>query len=111
MACLSEEQIVQVALGLAEDGRSTAHIDECAMCRARLAEIRQVTQQLAAAHAERDGGHKASRARLLAKLTTFDVPARRISVWNRLTSPLHGLTIGQRIAAGGVSVSTAAALL
>ena len=34
MVCLSEKQLAQLALGLTEDADLTAHLKECASCRA-----------------------------------------------------------------------------
>ena len=111
MACLTDEQLVQIALGLSDDQHLSTHIDECNACRTKLAEVRQITSQLAAAHAELDRAHASTRSRLLASLSNAEIATRPVSIWKRLTSRIGGLTIGQRIAAGGLSVSTAAALL
>jgi hypothetical protein len=97
MTCLTSEQLAEFALGL-EDGKLLPHVDQCAACREQLAELRQFTQDLAAAHAGLSRDHAASRERLLARLNTAQPAGRSTIVW-------------KRFAFGGIGVSAAAALL
>ncbi len=52
MNCLSQEQLTRLALGLAEDAKLTAHLDECAACRAGLEAMQALRHELAEAHAK-----------------------------------------------------------
>jgi len=74
------------------------HVDDCADCRAKLAELRQASDQLAAAHADLNGNHAASRAELLARLPRVE----------RSTPSVVRL---KRVAFGGLGLTAAAALL
>jgi hypothetical protein len=109
MACLSAEQLAQAALHTSDE-HHTAHAQQCAACRAKLAELRQWTQRISAAHADADRGHAASRSALLARLSQIDAVPWQFLVWRRLRHTLAQLTRMQRIAAGGLGLSTAAGL-
>ena len=54
MNCLSQEQLARLALGLADDAELTAHLDECAACRAGLEAMQSLRHELADAHAKFD---------------------------------------------------------
>jgi hypothetical protein len=108
---LTDEQLAQMALGLAAGEASAGHMAECETCRARLAAMGRLTDQLAAAHAELDQTHAASRVRLLAAVAHEPQPSGRVSAAHRLASLLEGLNRGQRIALGGVGLSTAAVIV
>lgn len=112
MSCLTDDQIAQVALGKAEDGRFVTHIEKCDACRAKLMWMQTVARQLTAVHAELNESHAASRARLLDALSRTDVPQRKpFALWKRLTSRFRRLTLGQRVATGGITVTTAVMIL
>jgi hypothetical protein len=113
MTCLTPSQIASLALGPQTgepiDERLAAHVANCAACRATLSEMRQLTEQLSAAHAAIDQAHAVSRARLMTSLS--DVwPARSASVWNRFSSVL-GEVFARRRVGVSVGLSTAAGLL
>src|SRR3972149_6740154 len=111
MVCLTDEQLAQLALRLADGDTLSPHVEECEACRARLESMRALTTQLSATHAEVEHGHAAARAQLLAQLEREPVPTRRGSVWKRLSLNPGGLTTGQRIAVGGIGLSTAALVM
>src|SRR3990172_9110606 len=111
MACLNGEQMARLALGLAEGEPLAAHVEQCEACRAKLAEMGRLTDQLTAAHAKLNRGHAAARSRLLASLAREEKPARRVRVWDSLTRRLGELTVRQRITVGGVGLSAAALVL
>lgn len=111
MACLTNEQLAQLALELEGDTRLSAHIEQCESCRAALDEVRRLTDQLAAAHTKLNHDHAATRSRLLASLGNAQRPALRTGLWNKITNSLSSLTMRQRITVGGVGLSTAAAAL
>jgi hypothetical protein len=111
MACLTLEQLASLALGLAADEDLRTHVAICPICHAKLAELNRLTASLSRVHAELDHSHAASRAQLLAELARAATPRRPMPLWRKFTSGLNKLTFGQRIAASGVGLSTAAALL
>src|SRR6478735_7775399 len=105
MNCLTGEQLAEMALRRVDDERVRTHIAECWACRAKLAETRRLIGQLTAAHLQLASSHEGGRARLLASLRATETPRRPAGAWNGLTRALAGLTFGQRVAAGGVSLS------
>jgi hypothetical protein len=105
MTCLNPEQLSAIALSLDGDEQQSAHAYECPACRAALAEIRQVVGHLAAVHADVNRSHVASRAQLLASLSRVQVSTRSPRIWRRLAQQLNGLSVRQRIAAGGIGFS------
>jgi outer membrane lipoprotein-sorting protein len=109
MACLTDEQVVGLALEV--NVPFSAHVQQCESCRAKLAEVRLLTQQLSAAHAAFETGHADSRDRLLASLSNVKAATRRSGFGNWLRSAAASLTPRQRIAAGGIGLSTAIGLL
>jgi outer membrane lipoprotein-sorting protein len=111
MACLTREQLVQLSLGIKEDATWSAHAAECDACRAALDDLGRLADQLTAAHTELDHNHAATRSRLLTSLATAQRPGVRNGVWNAVTSAFDRLTSAQRLAVGGVGLSTAAAVL
>jgi outer membrane murein-binding lipoprotein Lpp len=111
MEHLTDEQLARVALGLAEGEPLAGHVAGCAACQARLDKVSRLTDQLAAAHAEVDQTHTASRERLLAAIQQEPQPNRRAETAFRLASLLGGLNMRQRIALGGVGLSTAAVIV
>jgi outer membrane lipoprotein-sorting protein len=106
MNCLTDEQRAGLALGIVDDGNASAHAEHCDACRAKLSNMRRLTDQLVTAHSELDRTHAASRAQLLAKLSTIPQPAKRVGAWKWLAWQLDRFTIGQRVAAGGVGLTT-----
>jgi hypothetical protein len=112
MNCLTDEQLATLALGIAEvDRPASAHVEQCDACHARLSEMRRITDQLMAAHSGFNHNHAASRAQLLAKLSTTEQPASRVASWKWLARQLDRLTIRQRVAAGGVGLTTVIGLM
>ena len=112
MNCLTEEQIAQLALGLSNgDVQLTAHVETCDACRSKVADVRQLTSQLEAIHTTRDQMHATLRERLLAIVANIDVPAERRTAASWLAQQLDRLTIRQRLAAGGVGLTTAVGLI
>ncbi len=111
MKCLTDDELARLALRLDDGEGRAAHVDKCGACRAKLAGMLRVTAQLSAVHAESEHAHVASRSKLMASLANLDVPSRPVSIWKRLTAKLGGLTVGQRIAAGGLGLSTAVGLV
>jgi hypothetical protein len=112
MNCLTEEQISQLALRLGDsDTQLMAHVETCNACRSKLAAVERLSNQLAAMHTTADQMHAASREQLLAKLATVGAPARRRTAATWLAQQLDRLTIHQRLAAGGVGLTTAIGLI
>jgi outer membrane lipoprotein-sorting protein len=107
MACLTQEQLAALALGLEEGKLLSAHIDDCATCRTALSDMQHVTERLSAVHAELGRTHAASRERLMANLpTTIPRPAQREGARIWLGRQLERLTVAQRIAVGGIGLTT-----
>jgi outer membrane lipoprotein-sorting protein len=79
MNCLTEEQLVQLALarpGPDGGGAEAEHARACSACAAALARAEAGLRRVAAAHARFDEGHAEARQRLLAALPALN-PARR----------------------------------
>jgi outer membrane lipoprotein-sorting protein len=75
MNCPTTDELVAIAVGYpAVRGRE--HVAACPACTSRLNEIGATLVRLEAAHATRDRGHEAGRARLLAALAAEPPPAR-----------------------------------
>ena len=96
MACPTTEQLAGAALGL--DDAATSHVGQCADCQAKLADLRQTSHGLAAAHATLDRGHAQSRAALLTKLSHVELLPQPVTAW-------------RRFAFGGIGLSSAIAAL
>jgi outer membrane lipoprotein-sorting protein len=111
MACLTDEQLAGLALNLESSEAFAAHVGECDSCRNKLTDLCQLTQRLSAAHAELDAVHSASRAQLLATLANVKVTARPGGIGGWLHDTVARLSPRQRIAAGGLGLSTAVALV
>lgn len=111
MDCLTEEQLAELALGVADDADASAHVDHCDACRLKLAEIERLMHHLTAAHAEFDRNHVTSRARILACLQNVEMSAPRKQAWRNVRARLASLTVHQRIAAAGIGLSTIAGML
>ena len=111
MSCLTDEQLGQVALGLGEGKRFSEHLEQCDLCRQKVARTRSVARQLVTAHAELDRAHAASRARMIASLSNVSFDRQGPKVWTRLAERFRQLTLVQRIAAGGLGLSTAVGIL
>jgi hypothetical protein len=112
MACLSDQQLAQLALGLTEDSALTAHLKECASCRASGEKMQLLVHQLTAAHAKFDNGHEEARERLLTLLPAATRPSEPTRSRNRITYLIGELSMRQRIAAlGGVGVSAVLMIL
>jgi hypothetical protein len=111
MTCFTPEQLAQAALGIGEDEHVRKHLGECDACRTKFAEIRRLAGKLAVAHAELDQSHAAGRARLLASVAKKSAAPQAVGLWDRVLWPIRSLTFGQRVAAGGVTLSTAVGLV
>jgi hypothetical protein len=74
MACPTREQLAANALGIADDEKLIAHVDECDQCRRIHTVISHLSGQLSIAHAELNGNHAASREALLARLNDVERP-------------------------------------
>jgi outer membrane lipoprotein-sorting protein len=110
MACLSQEQLARLALGLTEDADLTAHLQDCASCRARGETMRSLVHQLTSAHAKLDSGHEEARERLMAILPASR-PLEPTRSRNRITHWIGELTMRQRIALGGIGAVVVLAIL
>jgi outer membrane lipoprotein-sorting protein len=110
MACFSQEQLARLALGLTEDADLTAHLKECASCRARGETMQSLVHQLTAAHAKFDSGHEESRERLMAILPASR-PLEPMRSRNRITHWIGELTMRQRMALGGIGAVAVLAIL
>src|SRR3989304_1848991 len=97
MACFTPEQLSALALGL-DDGEFAPHLSACPACRAKLDDVRRLSQELAAVHAKLDRNHATSRAQLLSRLSHIERPSRSVATW-------------RRFAFGGLGLTSAAALL
>lgn len=75
MTCLTDEQIVSLAIGPPDD-TARRHCADCPACADRLAEVRTRMNQLEATLTATDRAHAAGRVRLLAALAAEPVPAR-----------------------------------
>jgi hypothetical protein len=111
MTCLSDEQLAGLALNLESSGVSAAHVEQCNSCQTRLTELCRLTQQLSGAHAELEARHAAARDRLLATLSEVKLAPRPGGIGGWLLDSVARLTPRQRIAAGGLGLSTAIALV
>jgi outer membrane lipoprotein-sorting protein len=79
MNCLTDEQLVQLALAPAAPeagGAEAEHVRACPACAAALARVEGGLRRVAAAHARFEQGHAEARQRLLAALPP-EGPARR----------------------------------
>jgi outer membrane lipoprotein-sorting protein len=108
---LTDEQLAGLVLSTGADEQSAGHVAECDTCRARLEALRRVKAELAAAHAEFEASHVASRDRLRAALSREPQPVRLTSGSRPLATLLGGLNMRQRVALGGVGLSTAAVIV
>jgi hypothetical protein len=111
MTCFTPEQLAEAALGMNDDEHVRVHLDECDACRTKWTEMRRLAEKLTVAHAELSRSEAAGRARLLASLTTEPAAPLAVGFRDRVTWPLRSLTFGQRVAAGGVTLSTAVGLV
>jgi outer membrane lipoprotein-sorting protein len=110
MNCLNDEQLVGIVLGIVSNDELKAHVEQCAACRAKLSGMLQLTEQLAAAHAISDRSHVSSRLRLFASLPDSATPRQSDTKWKLMGRRIGNLTVWQRVAAGGISLSTAVGL-
>jgi hypothetical protein len=108
---LTDEQLAGVALGTVADEQSAGHVVECDTCRVRLETLGRVKLELAAAHAEFEASHVASRDRLRAALSREPQPVRPRSASRPVAALLGGYNLRQRIALGGIGLSTAAVIV
>ncbi|HEY4235168.1 MAG TPA: hypothetical protein VGM76_17175 [Lacipirellulaceae bacterium] len=111
MACFTQEQLATLALGLTDGLKQSAHIAQCDACRATLADMLGLADQLSTAHMVLSDNHAASRAQLMASLSNFKVPVHSTSIWNQLASTLTAMLTRHRFAAGGFGLSTVAGAL
>jgi len=110
MACLSEEQLARLALGLTEDADLTAHLKECASCRARGETMQSLVHRLTAAQAKFDSGHVEARERLMALLPASR-PLGPAKTRNRISHWIGELSMRQRMAIGGIGAVAVIAIL
>ncbi len=110
MACLSQEQLAQLAIGITEEPEWTAHLRDCPRCREKLAQLQTVTAQLAAAHNALRRGHAESRRQLLEKLPVGEHPPQPVRTRRQPLSWFKGLNMKQRILLSGVSATAIVAL-
>ena len=96
MSCLTPEQLATIALEL-EDAERPPHVDECPACQEKLADLRRLTEDLTAAHANLDRDHAVSRERMLARLSDSNQPTRRVVNWKRFA--FGGLGLSSAVAA------------
>jgi len=111
MAHFTDEQLAQIVIGTEAGEPPAGHLAECEACRARLEAMGRLSDRLSAGHAELDRTHAASRERLLAALAREPHPVRPEHTPSRLAFLLGGLNMRQRMALGGVGLSTAAVIL
>jgi hypothetical protein len=97
MSCPTSEQLTAAALGL-DDSNTISHIDHCGGCQTKLADLRRVSYDLAAAHAKLDHDHALSRNALLSAISRVEYSSQSVATW-------------KRFAFGGIGLSSAAALL
>jgi outer membrane lipoprotein-sorting protein len=106
MNCLSDEQLVQLALaGPGVEGAEAEHVRRCPACAAALAGVEGGLRRVAAAHARFDKGHAEARQRLLAALPA-DGPDRR----GRLKKMREVMTM-RRVLIGAAAAVLAVGLL
>ena len=110
MARLSQEQLARLALGLTEDADLTAHLQECASCRARGETMQSLVRQLTAAHAKFDSGHQEARERLM-EILPANRPLAPTRTKYRITHWIGKLSMRQRMAMGGVGTLAVLAIL
>ncbi len=103
MNCLSREEIVQIAVADDDSTHLARHLDECPECRARVATVRSLAEQLSDVHARFDSGHEEARERLLAVLPTGGAP-ETAEFGVRMKRWIGGTTMRQRIAMGGTAL-------
>ena len=96
MTCLTPEQLAAIALGL-DGAEIPSHVHECAACQVKLADLRRLTDDLTAAHANLDRNHAESRERLLARLSDSTRPTRLTVTWKRFA--FSGLGLSSAVAA------------
>src|SRR5258708_941874 len=106
MACLTPEQLARVALALENGETPPAHVEACQACQAKLTALRAVVQRLTAAHATSDQAHAAARGRFLDPLSRDELPVARFTGWGWLRGGLRRPTSWQRVAMGGLGLST-----
>jgi hypothetical protein len=107
MNCLTDEQLAQLALRLDDCNDVAAHAEHCGACRTKLSETRRLTELLTASHTDVDRRLADARAQLLANLRTTPSRSPRTSVRAWLALHIERLTTAQRIAAGGIGLTTA----
>ncbi len=109
MKCLTDEQLVQLALaGVAGEagGAEGEHARGCPACAAALARVEDGLRRVAAAHARFDEGHAEARRRLLAALPAH-APSRR----GRLIQVKEVLTMRRVLTAAAAAVLAVGLLL
>lgn len=110
MTCLSPEEIAQVALARDDATPLARHLDECAECRARVADLQSLAGRLTDAHAKFNRGHEGARERLLALLPTGAAP-ETVGLGVRITRWIGGAKMRQRIALGGTALAATMGIL
>ena len=111
MACPSQQQLAQIALGLDAEGELAAHLNQCAACRQKLASMRSLVEQLSVSHARLDRGHDDARAQLMTALSDFDRPPKAVQPWIQFTQWVGDLTMRQRIVIGATSLAVVLTLV
>jgi outer membrane lipoprotein-sorting protein len=107
MNCLTDEQLVQLALarpGPEAGGAEPEHVRRCPECAAALARVEGALRRVAAAHARFDEGHALARQRLLAALPAHGPPRR-----GRLTKVKEVVTM-RRVLIGAAAAVLAVGL-
>jgi outer membrane lipoprotein-sorting protein len=96
--CISQEQLARHVLGQAKDAKMTAHLSQCAACRANWEAMQSLRHQLIEIHAHFDKGHEAARKNLMAiLLASSRLPAKTI-LRNHISHWMGAFTMRQRVA-------------
>jgi outer membrane lipoprotein-sorting protein len=107
MNCLTDEQLVQLAIApVGPGGAEAEHVRGCPACAAALARVEEGLRRVAAAHARFGEGHAEARQRLLAALPAH-TPSRR----GRLTKVREVLTMRRVLTAAAAAVLAVGLLL
>jgi outer membrane lipoprotein-sorting protein len=88
MACMTDEQLAQFALGVAEFDGAQQHLEQCQPCREQLATMQDLVQKLAMLSATADQNHSSQRERLLAAVSN---PTARFVDPSSSRIPLAGI--------------------
>lgn len=97
MICLSQNELVELALEQTDNERSSAHLESCADCRSRLETVRSLVDDLKQYHHLPHEHHQAARTRLLEAIAREE-PVVEVALFRRITHWIGELTMRQRIA-------------